>query len=111
MSPVIVEDERGARHAIGSPGGSKIPSIVMQLIVDAIHYRVPLAEAIALPRVSVAPDGRIEAEPAMLEVITQVLQARTIERSEYYSPASALSLDNEGSAHAALDPRFSPGVA
>ncbi len=110
MSPVIVE-QSCARHAIGSPGGSKIPAIVMQLVVDAVHYDLPLADAIKLPRVSVAPDGGIEAESALAAMIKSKLHARTIDRSEYYGPASALSLAGPGHASAALDPRFSQGYA
>jgi len=111
MCPVIVECAGGARHAIGSPGGSKIPANVMQLIVDAVYYRVPLGEAIGLPRVSVAPGGGLEAEPDLLPLIPASMQPRAIERDEYYGPAGALSLDSNGCARAAPDRRFSPGVA
>lgn len=109
MSPVIVQDTGGARHAIGSPGGSKIPAIVLQLIIDSVHYGLPLAEAIKLPRLSVAPDGRTEAEPGMLPAVPAELDPRSIERHEYYGPASALSLDRAGCARVAPDPRFQPG--
>ncbi len=111
MSPVIVEQPNRVRHAIGAPGGSKIPAIVMQLVVDAVHYELPLADAIKLPRVSVAPNGGIEAESALVALLGSGLDARTIDRSEYYGPASALSLAGRGQASAALDPRFSPGCA
>ena len=105
MSPVIVE-HRATRHAMGSPGGAKIPAIVMQMIVDAVHYGLPLADAIGLPRVSVAPDGGAEAEAGLMSAIPADLAPRAIDRNEYYGPASALTRDAKGGVHVARDPRF-----
>lgn len=111
MCPVIVAGPGGARHAIGSPGGSKIPAIVLQAVIDAVRYDQPLANAIARPRISVDPAGQPEVEGALLRELPRQFQARRIDLHEYYGPASALSLSPAGPPQAALDPRFSPGIA
>ena len=50
MTPAILLDGRGRfLGAIGSPGGSAILAYVGKAIVGAVDWRLPVAEAIALP--------------------------------------------------------------
>lgn len=108
MTPVVIRDSNGAIHAFGSPGGSRIPAIVLQAIVDLLHYDLSLAESLQLPRLSVAPAGAIEVEDQLRSIVPE---ARVVERYEYYGPASGLTLSRDGRILEALDPRFNPAFA
>ncbi|MBT8082953.1 MAG: gamma-glutamyltransferase [Gammaproteobacteria bacterium] len=50
MTPTIVFDEGEAWFAIGSPGGSRIITTVLQAVVNVIDHEMNLAEAINAPR-------------------------------------------------------------
>ncbi len=108
MCPVIVRDANGSRHAIGSPGGTRIPAIVLQAVTDLLDHGIDLAEALALPRVAVTPDGLLEADP---ELAGALPQARAIELHEYYGPASSLTVTPDGRVTCGLDSRFEPAFA
>lgn len=63
MSPVIVLDGEGERFvlALGSPGGSRIPAYVAQVLWSVLDFGRPLQEAISAPHV-VNRNGRTEVE-------------------------------------------------
>lgn len=103
LTPVIVACADGSRHAIGSPGGIRIPAVVLQSVLDLVRYKIPLPEALPLPRVSVDFDGNLEAEPPLAQ---RLHGAKPIRVSDYYGPASGISLAPEGPSVAARDPRF-----
>src|SRR5256886_842863 len=51
MTPSIVLDPRGSLLLVlGSPGGSRIPTAVYQVISNVIDQEMPLADAVAAPR-------------------------------------------------------------
>ena len=50
MSPTIVFKEGKAWLVLGSPGGSKIITTVLQTLVNRIDYDLPLDQAVALGR-------------------------------------------------------------
>ena len=50
MSPTIVLKDGKPVLVTGSPGGSRIISTVLQVIVDVLDYRMDVAAAVALPR-------------------------------------------------------------
>jgi gamma-glutamyltranspeptidase / glutathione hydrolase len=52
MAPTLVFDAEGrAVLAVGSPGGSTIPSTVAQVILHVLGDRMPLDQAVSMPRV------------------------------------------------------------
>ncbi len=51
MSPTIVLKDGKPVLVTGSPGGSRIISAVLQVIVDVLDYRMDVAAAVAAPRV------------------------------------------------------------
>jgi gamma-glutamyltranspeptidase / glutathione hydrolase len=51
MSPTIVLKDGKPVLVTGSPGGSRIISAVLQIVVDVIDYRMDVAAAVAAPRV------------------------------------------------------------
>jgi len=51
MTPAIVLDPAGHLFLLlGSPGGSRIPTAVYQVLSDMIDHEMPLASAVAAPR-------------------------------------------------------------
>jgi gamma-glutamyltranspeptidase / glutathione hydrolase len=50
MSPTIVMKDGKPILVTGSPGGSRIISTVLQVIVDVLDYRMDIAAAVAAPR-------------------------------------------------------------
>src|SRR5439155_4369666 len=107
MSPVVVEEPGGARHALGGTGGPRIPGILLTALVDVVHYGLPLTEALAAPHLSVrALDGALEAEPALLETAGRGIALG----EDDFGPAAGITWTAEGCVPA-VDPRFDSGVA
>jgi gamma-glutamyltranspeptidase/glutathione hydrolase len=79
MAPTLVFDPQGRLVlAVGSPGGSTIPSTVAQVIVGLLDWGMPLPVALGTPRIhhQWMPD-EILAEPFALDADTaRALQAR-----------------------------------
>jgi gamma-glutamyltranspeptidase / glutathione hydrolase len=50
MSPTIVTKDNQVYLVTGSPGGSTIPTTVLQVITNAIDYQMNLADAVNTPR-------------------------------------------------------------
>lgn len=103
LTPSIVRHGE-LRYALGSPGGRRIPAIVLQAIVDLVHYQVPVDDVLGAPRVSATAEGELEGERALVEAVPG--RALTcIETREYFGPAGALAWSPEG-ARGTADPRF-----
>ena len=51
MSPTLVFKDGELELATGSPGGSRIISVVVQIIVDAIDFNLNAAESVQSPRI------------------------------------------------------------
>ena len=108
LTPAIVR-HRGTSYAIGSPGGRRIPAIVLQAIIDLVHYGVPIDALFDAPRLSADADGTFEAEAALADAMP-ARRMRTIEPSEYFGPAGAIASNTQG-ARGAADPRFDDACA
>jgi gamma-glutamyltranspeptidase/glutathione hydrolase len=50
VAPIIVTHQDEPEFALGIPGGQRIPTTSIQLMVDALDFRLPLAQAFAEPR-------------------------------------------------------------
>jgi len=51
MTPTIVLKDGKPLLVTGTPGGSRIPSAVTQIVVDVIDYKMDIAAAVAAPRI------------------------------------------------------------
>jgi gamma-glutamyltranspeptidase/glutathione hydrolase len=77
MTPTIVMKDGKPYLVTGSPGGSRIISTVLQVIVNALDHEMPLADAIAAPRIhhQWLPD-QVSAERGYPEATLKALSER-----------------------------------
>ncbi len=77
MTPTIVLKDGKPFLVTGSPGGSRIITTVLQIIVDVIDRGMDIARAVSAPRVhnQWMPD-QVFAEPALAPDLVAALQAR-----------------------------------
>lgn len=62
MTPCVTIGSAGDVGVLGSGGSNRIRSAVLQVLLNAIVFGMPLEQAVAAPRVHYE-DGRIDAEP------------------------------------------------
>jgi len=122
MSPTIVKKDGRVFMVLGSPGGSRIISIVLQVILDVTDHGMTIQEAVDAPRIhhQWLPD-QITVEPLTLPADTQrVLEGmgyKIVEQSPWGAAESILagvasdsaSAPSSGNDAAALSPTL-PGI-
>jgi len=96
MSPTIVTREGKLALVVGTPGGSHIPTAVLQVLVNMIDYRMTLTEAVDAPRIHAQwlPDV-LYVEPRTLSAETRAaLKAKghTIEEMDYWNHVAAIAV-------------------
>lgn len=107
LCPNILNLKGGDLLVSGSPGGSRIPAIVLQIILEMTRGSKNLSKAVNKKRVSVAADGSLELEDLEL---AQQFQASRIYQNEFYGPSSAILRRNNGEIYVGTDARFEYGV-
>ena len=108
LSPNIMHCKDGAQVAYGGPGGSRIPAIVLQIILEMAKGGRDLSKAVNKKRVSVSLKGELELEDGAL---AEQYQARRIFEKEFFGPTSAILRKRDGEVNVAIDDRFETGVA
>lgn len=118
MTPTIVLESGRPRFVIGSPGGSKIPTTVLQVFLHAGPRGKPLAEAVAAPRFhhQHLPDQILlerDAFPADVKAALERLGHRLEERrpKDPMGRVHAIAFEEGGSLVGAADPRGYGDVA
>ena len=93
MSPTIVLKDGKPLLITGSPGGSRIITTVLQVIVNVIDRKLPVAEAVAAPRVHHQwwPD-EVMVERGFSPDLIRALEARGHRVVEGLPPTSANSI-------------------
>ena len=107
MSPTIVMKDGKPVLVTGSPGGSRIISTVLQVIVDVLDYHMDVAAAVAVPRLhhQWLPD-EVRVERGFPDDILAGLRAKGHHVVEPMGQTSANSIAiNEGGLFGAPDPR------
>jgi gamma-glutamyltranspeptidase / glutathione hydrolase len=111
MAPLVVTQDSGDRHAVGSVGGQRIPGIVLSAVVDVVHYGSSLAAAIAAPHLCVRPsDGTLEAEPELLQALGLAETALAMVAGVGFGATSGVTW-TDGALLPGADHRFESGVA
>jgi gamma-glutamyltranspeptidase/glutathione hydrolase len=107
MSPTIVLKDGRPVLVTGSPGGSRIISATLQVIVDVIDYRMEIAQAVAAPRLhhQWLPD-EIRAEHGFPAATLDALRAmgHRVVTPLGQTSANSIFIDTAGF-HGAADPR------
>jgi gamma-glutamyltranspeptidase/glutathione hydrolase len=111
MTPTFVDDERGIL-VIGTPGGSRIISMVLLAIIEYLDMQQDVSAIVARPRfhhqylpdvVQHEPDAIADTLRTELQLMGYILQPR----SDVYGNMQAVVFDRvAGSLQAASDPRW-----
>ena len=113
MTPTIVLKDGKPYLVTGSPGGSRIITAVLQVIVNVIDRGMDIASAVSAPRVhdQWIPD-QVFAEPALSGDLVAALQARgdKVAAQRPFTSANSIMITPEGFVGAA-DPRSRGGLA
>jgi len=108
MTPLIIlNPDHSLAGAIGSPGGNAILAYVSKALVGAVDWRLPLAEAFALPNL-VARGGNISGEASRFpEAVRTEMAKRGVEVRSGSGEDSGLHgvLIKDGRFDGAADPR------
>src|SRR6202008_2941228 len=99
MSPTIVLKDGKPVLVTGSPGGSRIISTVLQVIVNVLDYRMDIADAVASPRLhhQWLPDD-VRVEPGFPDDVLTALKAKghRVVESMGYSSANSIVVTANG---------------
>jgi gamma-glutamyltranspeptidase/glutathione hydrolase len=108
MTPTIVLKDGKPFLVTGSPGGSRITTAVLQVIVNVIDRGMNVADAVAAPRVhdQWLPD-QVFAEPGVPEAVVAALQARgdKVVAQPAFTEANSIAITPDGFFVGAADPR------
>lgn len=99
--------------AIGSPGGSRLVSSVVQCIVNAIDHAMDMRTAVTVPRFHSEEKQLIFMEPHFPESTVQALRdmGNEIRRSSYMARVQAILIrPDTGEPEAGADPRGGAGI-
>jgi gamma-glutamyltranspeptidase / glutathione hydrolase len=113
MTPTIVLKDGKPFLVTGSPGGSRIITAVLQVVVDVIDRGMDIASAVSAPRIhnQWLPD-QVFAEPGVSPDVIAALQARgdKVVPTRPFTSVNSIVVTPEGFAGAA-DPRTHGGLA
>jgi len=98
MTPTIVLDPEGnVKLVTGSPGGSRIINVVLQLVVNVLDYELNIAEATAAPRLYQSWRGApLYLEPGFSLDTEEILLSRGHEIKAQQTMGSTQSIVVEG---------------
>lgn len=108
MTPTLVLKDGALKAVVGSPGGPRIITTVLQVLVDLIDFREDLASALAAPRVHQQwlPDA-LYVERGVDDGTVKKLEAlgHKIEQGGTWSNAQGIRRRADGSWEGGSDPR------
>lgn len=112
-SPLLIYKDGELVMAIGAPGGSRIFTAIMQVLINVIDFDMSLKEAVEAPRFHSEEKDIIYLEPSLSEEIEkELLKTYKVIRSSYMSRVQAVWKDpSSGAFTAGADPRGGKGEA
>jgi gamma-glutamyltranspeptidase/glutathione hydrolase len=112
MSPTMFCSEEDGLMALGSPGASRIPTAILQTLVNVLDFGMPLEAAVLAPRFHAEGDLFAYEAGARTDDLDRYGQVLVYEEpSMYFGGVNAVRRTPEGLFEAAADPRRSGGVA
>ena len=117
MTPAMVFEGRKLRVCVGAPGGTKIVTGVLQVIVNVIDHQMSAVEAVSAPRIDFQGEV-VQAEARIPHVVVEGLERlgytvnrRTLNYDPYFSRPQVIVADRDGYMTGASDPRKDGGAA
>lgn len=117
MTPTLVFDRGKLRVCVGAPGGTKIVTAVLQVLVNVIDHQMSPVEAVNAPRVDFQGDI-VQAEARVPRVVCEGLEKmgykvnrRTLNYDSYFARPQVIVAERDGYLHGASDPRKDGGAA
>ena len=117
MTPAMVFDGRKLRVCVGAPGGTKIVTGVLQVLVNVLDHEMSAVEAVSAPRVDfqgdvVQVEGRVPgAVVDGLRHLGYEVNRRTLNYDAYFSRPQLVVVEDDGFVSGASDPRKDGGTA
>jgi gamma-glutamyltranspeptidase/glutathione hydrolase len=112
MSPTIFTSEEGSLIALGSPGASRIPTAILQTLVNVLDFGMLLESSVLTPRFHAEGSLFAYESGARKDDLDRYEQVLVYEEpSMYFGGVNAVRRTPEGPFEAAADPRRSGGVA
>jgi gamma-glutamyltranspeptidase / glutathione hydrolase len=112
MSPTIVSSQEGGLIALGSPGASRIPTAILQTVINVVDFGMSLDEAVLAPRFHAEDDlfaYEAGARTADLDDYGRVLTYET--PNMFFGGVNAVRRTPGGRFEASADPRRSGGIS
>jgi gamma-glutamyltranspeptidase/glutathione hydrolase len=114
MTPSVVLKHGKPFLITGSPGGSRITTAVLQVIINVLDRHMSLADAVSAPRVhnQWVPD-QVYVEPGVPDDVLAALQARgdKVVAQRPFTSANSIMVASNGSFMGAADPRTGGALA
>ncbi len=117
MTPTMVFDHDRLRVCVGAPGGTKIVTGVLQVLVNILDHGMSPVEAVSAPRVDfqgdvVQVEARVPASVCLgLEKLGYRVNRRTLNYDSYFSRPQVIAAEGDGFLLGASDPRKDGGTA
>ena len=117
MTPTMVFDGRKLRVCAGAPGGTKIVTAILQVLVNVLDHEMSPVEAVSAPRVDFQGDV-VQAEARIPRVVCEGLERlgyavnrRTLNYDSYFARPQLIVAEHDGFLSGASDPRKDGGAA
>jgi gamma-glutamyltranspeptidase/glutathione hydrolase len=112
MSPTVVSSAEGGLVALGSPGASRIPTAILQTLVNVLDFGMTVEEAVLAPRFHAEGDLFAYEHGARVADVRRFGRVLPFEEANmFFGGVNAVRLTTEGGFEAAADPRRSGGVS
>src|SRR6266852_4386925 len=117
MTPTLVFDSNRLRACMGAPGGTKIVTAILQVLVNILDHKMTPVEAVSAPRIDfqgdvVQMEGRIPVAVSRgLEQRGYAVNRRTLSYDSYFARPQVIAGEKDGFLHGASDPRKDGGTA
>jgi gamma-glutamyltranspeptidase / glutathione hydrolase len=117
MTPTMVFDGQRLRVCVGAPGGTKIVSAILQVLVNVLDHEMSAVEAVSAPRVDFQGDT-VQAEARVPRVVCDRLSRlgynvnrRTLNYDSYFARPQVIVAERDGYLSGGSDPRKDGGAA
>ncbi len=117
MTPTLIFDGERLRVCVGAPGGTKIVTGILQVLVNILDHAMTPVEAVSAPRIDFQGDvvqleARIPLAVARgLEQRGYAVSRRTLNYDSYFARPQVIVAEKDGFLHGASDPRKDGGAA